>query len=66
MKPCALCDALHHLESIDDDAADAIVTTSDMSGWCRAHLRAWLATRTRALRGRARLDEILRRCGRPP
>jgi len=61
---CEFCKALQRLATIDDVEADAIVANSDMSGWCHDHLRAWIDTRSDGVRGRERLERILKRAGR--
>jgi hypothetical protein len=59
VKTCPLCDALERFATIDDSEADGLVFGSDMSVWCVAHMRAWIATRGTRARGRERLREIL-------
>jgi hypothetical protein len=61
VKPCPICKALEHLQTIDDARADELVMASDMSEWCGAHMRAWIDVRNDPHRGRARLEGILKR-----
>ena len=63
MKHCPLCEALGRLAEIDDEEADSVVLSSDMSAWCPTHVRVWLATRTSSHRGKDRLKELLRAAG---